>query len=873
MNDKNKTCHFIAHTHWDREWYRTFEQFRMILVELVDDIIDILETQPDFKNFHLDGQTVVLADYLEIRPEKFQTLKNLVQQKKLFIGPWYVLPDEFLVSGEALVRNLLLGHKIVQKFGGVMKIGYIPDSFGHISQLPQIFNGFDIDNIILWRGIGGEVGQQHSEYIWQSPDGSQALMLHLPKDGYGSDYICSPEKSEVKKKGQKIIETLAPRAQTPHLLCMQGADHLWAHRKFAKIIDQFEKQFQTKAVHSSLEQYLSEIRKYKSTFKTITGELRWSYRYAYLLQGVYSSRIYLKQYNTYCQNLLTKYAEPLNIIAGLSGKKTAKPFLDLAWNYLLQNHAHDSICGCSIDAVHREMMTRFEKCEQIAQRLIHNSINFFDNKTQNEKSYLSIFNPSPYSRSELIEGNISFSHKDENEKYFKIIDKNQNEIVYQIIDQQNQQTIQYFKYDYLKINSEHNYKILFDANSLPSLGLNSYKIVPLNQQIEYSSKLKVGRFFMENEFTRVEVSENGIVKIMDKLNGYTYNKLNMFEDSGDVGDEYNYSYPEQDEVILSTKFKPRISLIESGPLRGAIRIRIRMQIPASAANDGKSRSKEKVVLKISSIVYLDYNSPTVYFKTTINNPAKDHRMRIFMKTGIKSIKSYAETAFHIIEREHKYYDPKNFTMELPSATHPMQRFVSVIDNEKGVTLFSNGLPEYELSSDNTGTLALTLLRCVGKLSSDQLLTRPGGHAGPPLETPEAQCLGEYCFEYALYCHSSSMDEETVQIHQYADRLYTKPVCAQTCSEFEQKSFIALKSEILQLSAFKECEHGEGYMLRVYNPTNQNLNGRIKINFPFESIYTTNMNEETIRKKNLNGSNELKLKFTQWQVQTIKICAK
>ncbi len=150
---ENKTVFVIPHTHWDREWYAPFQLFRIRLVHLMDNLLNLLERDPDYTHFNLDGQTIVLKDYLEIRPEKRPLLEKLIQQRRIGVGPWFVLPDEFLVSGESLVRNLLLGHRIAAEFGHVQKVGYIPDTFGHIAQLPQILQGFNIPYAMHFRGL------------------------------------------------------------------------------------------------------------------------------------------------------------------------------------------------------------------------------------------------------------------------------------------------------------------------------------------------------------------------------------------------------------------------------------------------------------------------------------------------------------------------------------------------------------------------------------------------------------------------------------------------------------------------------------------------------------------------------------------------
>jgi len=165
INKKSYRAFIVPHTHWDREWYQTFQQFRIRLIDLINNLIDILENDKTFSDFTLDGQTIVLEDYLEIHPESREVLKKHITEGRIHVGPWHILPDEFLVSAESIVRNLFLGHKIAFEFGSVMKIGYIPDPFGYITQMPQILRGFGINSIIFWRGIEYDQSQGN-EFIW-----------------------------------------------------------------------------------------------------------------------------------------------------------------------------------------------------------------------------------------------------------------------------------------------------------------------------------------------------------------------------------------------------------------------------------------------------------------------------------------------------------------------------------------------------------------------------------------------------------------------------------------------------------------------------------------------------------------------------------
>ena len=226
----------VSHTHWDRAWYCTFQEFRIRLVRLIDNLIDILESDPDFHTFMLDGQMSVIEDYVEARPGRASELQALCRSGRIQVGPWFVLADEFLVSPESLIRNLKLGHRLGEDFGGVAKIGYVPDGFGHIAQLPQILRGFGIDNAFFWRGMGAEGDRLGTEFIWKAPDGSAVTTILMPWGyhnvtnlGYGihwgdtSQMAFSMELAQ--QKIDRAIQKLSPMANTDALLLMNGIDH------------------------------------------------------------------------------------------------------------------------------------------------------------------------------------------------------------------------------------------------------------------------------------------------------------------------------------------------------------------------------------------------------------------------------------------------------------------------------------------------------------------------------------------------------------------------------------------------------------------------------------------------------------------------
>ncbi len=445
----------VPHTHWDREWYQTFQQFRMRLVHVVDKLLDILDRDDNFQHFMLDGQTIVLDDYLEVQPEQEQRLKKYIQSGRIQIGPWYLQPDEFLVSGEALIRNLQMGLQRAAEFGTPMRIGYVPDCFGHIAQLPQILQGFGIDNAVFWRGVGSEAHK--SEFYWTAPDGSRVLVIHLAAPiGYSNARVMPLVPAEFATRVELLTAQILSKATTNTLLFMNGSDHLEpqdglpatiaaANALLAHIRPEHEKMLmdlghtsqENHARHfdgihvriGTLSHYIDAMRQHNnghrpapqaetsstpstSSLQTLSGEMR-SSQYAHLLPAVLSARMWIKQQNTLTEHLLENWVEPLTAWAWKLGAPYPAGMVKLAWKYLLQNHPHDSICGCSIDQVHRENAVRFAQSQQVAEGVIAQSLQAIaaavDTRAPISAARVGhrpvpvvVFNPAPGSRTEIV---------------------------------------------------------------------------------------------------------------------------------------------------------------------------------------------------------------------------------------------------------------------------------------------------------------------------------------------------------------------------------------------------------------------------------------------------------------------------------------
>lgn len=388
------TIHLVSHTHWDREWYQPFQIFRLRLVHLIDTLLDLMDNDPEFKHFTLDGQTIVLEDYLQMRPEREEKLSALIKSGRLLVGPWHILPDEFLVSPEATIRNLLQGDRTARRFGPKMQVGYIPDPFGHIGQMPQILNGFGITTASVGRGLD----DQPAELWWEAPDGSRVYLAYL-RDSYGSAAMLPADRpDDFVREVASLRDSLLPHTVSGHVLLMHGTDHTVPPPETSQAIAYASGCLDgDRLVHSTLPAFIAqaqaEIARRGIELPVVHGELRSPKRF-HLLPGVLSARMWIKQRNHACQTLLEKWAEPFSTFAAWSQQpaspqkhagvlpdpapfaalRDTAPLLRQAWRYLMENHPHDSICGCSIDQVHEEMQPRFDQVEQLGEELTRQSL-------------------------------------------------------------------------------------------------------------------------------------------------------------------------------------------------------------------------------------------------------------------------------------------------------------------------------------------------------------------------------------------------------------------------------------------------------------------------------------------------------------------
>lgn len=891
----------VSHTHWDRAWYCTFQEYRVRLVHLIDKLLHILDSQPDYRVYMLDGQMSVLDDYLEARPAQADALQAYCRSGRIQVGPWFVLADEFLVSPESLIRNLRLGRKLGIPYGGVMNIGYVPDGFGHIAQLPQILRGFGIDNAFFWRGMGVEGDQMGTEFTWNAPDGSSVTTILMPWGyhnvsnlgfaihwGDTSQMAFNPTLAQ--SKIDRAIDKLTPMANTNTLLLMNGIDHAEPEPRIPEVIAEANARLEHAHItQGTLVDHLANVRAAGVDLPAFEGEFRWG-RYSEILQGVYSTRIHLKQQNHEAETRLERYAEPLTALAWLSGGNIpdgTPDMVDLAWRWLLLNHPHDDMYGCGIDEVHHEMAYRFSQTRQIGDILIRDSIRQLARQvdmTANEGMPILVYNALGWERDEVVEAAVDFEFDDPTADDFQVVNAQGEIVPHQIVSDEPA-----FWMEVLKANRKRRITLLLPT-IVPAVGYTTFYVQPHTGAAAIDSiPLTFHERGAENDYAAFTISDNGSLNVTDKISGQTYAGLHYFQDTEDVGDAYSHCpFPESQPVTTNAFTPTSITLTERGPLRVTFTITYDFFIPRGLTGDRTQRSDQHVPLPLSSEVSLVAGQPGVYIRTRLHNMAEDHKFTAQFPTGLQVASAYVDESFLIAERSLTLPLSEGW-VEDPSPLMHQRTFTDLSDGERGVAILNKGLPSVEVSED--GTIALTLLRSVGWLSRDDLWVRRIA-AGPLVPTPGAQCIGDYVYDYAILPHEGDWQQVYQTAYNYntpllgvrADThpglvlremnitrddpsLVTPIPYPRGGSLPASHSFVTVEPSTLALSAIYRS--GADLIVRVYNLTREPVNGTIMFGFPISSAERVSMAEEAQETLSLSD-NGIVLTVKGAEVVTIRV---
>lgn len=756
--------HLVNHTHWDREWYFTTSDSLVLSDDIFTNVLSTLQSNAEMK-FTLDGQSSIIDDYLEIRPEKIHLVKELVANGQLKIGPWFTQTDAFYVDTESIIKNLSIGIRESKKYGDYMNVGYLPDTFGLNQDMPTLLLNAGIDNIVFWRGVDFGKHVNSPYFIWSSKNNKKVYAVNLV-NGYGdlskfkNDIIYYKE--EIIPKVKKMVDC----TKSDDVLVTIGGDQMDVISNFSELPEILESISEFDFKISDYETFIKAIRD-NSSLEIYQGEFRRPQR-SRVHKSIGSVRYDIKRENFLLEQKLLKRVEPLMAIAFFHGINISKEIVIKAWKNLLEGHAHDSMGGCVTDNVAVDIIHRFKESRELAEGLENLILFRLAEKLNLDSNDVLIFNTHFEKYDGLYE--------------IEILSKNKNIDIEGMKDAVITQERYYPGKDNLLIetpngnkyiNEKPYYKLKINGNvQIPSMGYKILKIKEKENALEYINKSEDD--FIENDIYKISYINNSI-RLELKSNGLVVENFIVFEDQGNDGDTYDFSPLRGEEPI---EIGPKSATIHKSRNSQVINVKFKEMLPINLDERLKDNPQLSEYL-IDCCIILDQNSDLIKFKTKIDNNILSHRIRAKINTCILSDISIASTPLGFIKRKIlnlKDVDWIDGYEEFPIDIEPFDKSVSIESDELSLSAFSKGMKEYQVIDDK---LYLTLMSTTGQLGKPNLLYRPGRASGDTTKkghvmigTPMAELKKELEFEFAIYFNDEKFDEETVtQLWEVYTRQY------------------------------------------------------------------------------------------------------
>ncbi|MFD5073412.1 glycosyl hydrolase-related protein [Streptomyces sp. NPDC058371] len=774
----------VPHTHWDREWYEPFQRFRLRLVDLLDEVLDRAEADPRFR-FTLDGQMAAVDDYLEVRGENRDRVAALVANGQLAVGPWQILLDEFLLSGENIVRNLELGWARANDLGGAMRVGYLPDMFGHTAQMPQILSAAGFEHACLWRGVPS--GVDGHAFRWTAPDGSSVRAEYLA-GGYGNAAYVFSDAERFAERMADLGRRLQPSFGDDPVLAMYGTDHSAPVGSLVKLVAGLDPESVDVSI-TTLGDYVTARDADDPALPVIKGELR-SHAAANILPGVLSVRPHLKQAMARAERLVERYAEPL---AALWSAEWPQRFLDMAWWRLVDASGHDSVTGCGVDETATQVFARVSEAGQLGQAVRDRVVGRLAQSVSRDA--MIVVNPSPAVRRDLVTldleipadwTDVSVELPDGRRLPAQTEARGERLLHSEALAGPDLPSFlprihgrELFGLEITGWTCDHERHLLefslarhggdapFDVEAVrtavpgaegdwtvrllqaerrtvtslvetPPLGWTSVRAVPGATEVEHAVRTE-GRT-LTNGLVTVTVLDDGTLRIAS-ADGTVLDGVGRIVDGGDRGDSYNYAPPGRD-TVLDVPRSVEVDAGVDGPLYGTVTVVRTYDWPAAVDWAADGRTAEARTGTVLMDVELRAGEPFVRLDLMLENASLDHRVRFHVPLARPASASHAEGQFAVVERGRT---AEGGFSEYPIPTFPAHGFADA----GGAGLLLTQACEYELLD---GELALTVLRSTGQLSRNVHPYREEP-AGPQIPTPEAQMVGTTTVQLAVLPHA------------------------------------------------------------------------------------------------------------------------
>ncbi len=892
---KSVTGHIISHTHWDREWRTPLWGSKFQLKKMVDHLLDTFESDPEYKAFLFDGQVIAIEDYLELCPEKEPAVRKAIEDGKLFIGPWYNLPDFYPVCGEALVRNILWGSRKAEALGGCLDIGYTTFGWGQTAQFPQLLAGFGIDFVVTGKNISKERAP-HSEFVWEAPDGTRLLTTRLgvnkrnnfffnmilpltygklyddPEWGYrtgekgflyhAADPVrCRSELSQL-PEGEFCYEMIEPcladlvaTANHTHvptdLFFGDGTDFSGVTPNLAEVIRRLnDASDQVNFIHSTLPDFVAALKAKLNPdeLATVHGELRDGPAPA-LSANALAVRMNLKTLNRQAQTLLLRYAEPFANLIDSPDAELQRNLLNKAWETLLQSHSHDAINGVTTDKTANDIANRLQQVIELSDVVFNASVELVLSRLDlaeepEDGLFLTLFNPLPYEVSGELEAVVDLP-RESNSKTVRIEELDGTLLPVQMLEREELTApVNVLGSRALPWRVDR-HRLVMCSGPVPAMGYKTVRLAcgktfdrsaefwPLD---EVCGSQMIGPNRMANEFVEVLINGDGTLDLLCKETGRLFTQLNFFEYSGDVGDYWQRVEPGNQTVINTVGRSAEIRRVADGPLMTQFEIFQTLDVPSGVDRKTGRLKENTTVVKFSSLVTLGKSNCFVEIETEVENSASDCRFRVGLPTGIQT--NFADAEGHFTVDRRPVAAPRDAQM----STLPMQHWVDLSDGKTGLAVLNRNLQEYEVTDDPSRTLMLTLMRCTAM----RICSEFRAPQSDPNQTG-AQMHGKTVFKYAVYPHSKDWKQADVYTatEQFNAPLrpfqHTRPIDGDLPPS---NSFLSLKGGA-RMSAVKKTEDGEGLIVRVFNPSRDTIPVELGLRHPIQNCSLVRMDESLL----------------------------
>lgn len=887
-----KTFHVIPHTHWDYEWYFSANESLIQLVYHLDEVMDGLESDKN-DTYLLDGQYSIIEDYFQACPEKKARFSRLVREGKLIVGPWYTQTDQLIISGESITRNLMYGIQGCEDIGACMLIGYVPDAFGQSIDMPKIYNGVGIDRTVFWRGLSEDVCASR-EFIWQAKDGSQVTAYNI-KNGYfvGSHIMYEDDPTP-------LCEQANEGSLSNHVGIPLGGDQRFIDlevKERIKISNQVNKN--GVLIESHYDALFDEIEKQQLQLPTIQGEFI-DGQVSKIHRSIYSTRYDHKQYNDKLETRLVYQLEPLMALASFHGIEAKQSMLDSIWKLVLRNHAHDSAGGCNTDNTNQMIMQRFKQADEMSASMVDYLVRKLAESQSQDKeglTRLTLMNTLPYSRDGVFTTQISTLSPE-----FSIVNDQGDNVPFDLIHSE-----RHYRGSIKRTAAENDPSLYYYESkiqlktAIPALGFCALWInensasnatTPLiRQDVEQSSD----PCLIENDRYSLRFDKQSGFTLLDKTHQRVFGNCLTLVDMGDDGDNYDYSPPEHDWHLTFDWSTVDVSLV-TGQFAQILKVKGEWKLPLNLAERANKMVSTTVRFTLALTLNQSDGLGDLPLKITLNidNKVEDHRMQLVFTTPFDTISNWADTPYGVVERPnihpHLHDWRKLGWKEEPSSIYPMLSYTNVHNEHGSISLLSKGIKEYEIKQD--GQLALTLFRSVGWLGKPDLQRRPGIASGQQFKwipSPNSQLLTKLNFEIAVLVEGTFdpsriqkiaqlysvdiLDYQKQELNQFTNTLkyFVMHPLANTVPNYS--SLCCLNSNQVVLSSLKLANDGNGLILRLHNPHDEEINqaGFIEFVTPVKVCSEVDLLERELNVLPHIVSKIILDNFKAKQIRTIRIC--